>query len=156
MPNSENSPDSLGSSPDSLGWSGYSVPSTGFSGVYPGTAVNPEVPSLQLGSSGFKWVKIFTSKFWEISMAIKFQNYYGCSRSWNLLLSRANTLKIKSSQRGFVKPGSSGFLEPGSSGFQPLYHYLARDLPFHPSFTLSHTARHFPVRERRFCGDSRI
>ena len=42
-------------------------------------------------------------------MAIKFQNYYGCSRSWNLLLSRANTLKIKSSQRGFVKTRSSGF-----------------------------------------------
>ena len=81
-------------------------------------------------------------------MSIKFQNFYGCSRSWNLLSSRANTLKIKSSQRGLVKPGSSGF--------QQLYHYLARDLPFHPSFALSHTARHFPVRERRFCGDSRI
>ena len=76
-------------------------------------------------------------------MAIEFQNYYGCSRSWNLTLSRANTLKIKSSQRGFVKPGSSSFLEHGSSGFQQLYHYLARDLLFHPSFTLSHTARHF-------------
>ena len=75
-------------------------------------------------------------------MAIKFQNYYGCSRSWNLLLSPANTLKIKSSQRDFAKPGSSGF-EPGSFGFQQLYHYLARDLPFHPSFILSHTARHF-------------
>ena len=68
-------------------------------------------------------------------MAIEFQNYYGCSRSWNLLLSRANTLKIKSSQRDFVKPGSSGF--------QQLYHYLARDLLFHPLFTLSHTVRHF-------------
>ena len=42
-------------------------------------------------------------------MAIVFQNYYGCSRIWNLLLYRANTLKIKSSQRGFVKTGSSGF-----------------------------------------------
>jgi len=71
----------------------------------------------------------------KISMSIKFQNYYGCSRSWNLLLSPANTLKIKSSQRDFAKPGSSGF--------QQLYHYLARDLPFHPSFILSHTARHF-------------
>ena len=88
-------------------------------------------------------------------MDIKFQNYYGCSRSWNIPLSRANTLKIKSNQRGIVNP-EVPVLEPGSSGFQQLYHYLARDLPFHPSFTLSHTARHFPVRERRFCGDSRI
>ena len=79
----------------------------------------------------------------KIFMSIKFQNFYGCSRSWNLLSSRANTLKIKSSQRGFCETRKFRFLEPVSSGFQQLYHYLARDLLFHPLFTLSHTARHF-------------
>jgi len=44
---------------------------------------------------------------------------------------------------GFGETRKFRFLEPGSSGFQQLYHYLARDLPFHPSFILSHTARHF-------------
>ena len=51
---------------------------------------------------------------------------------------------------GFGETRKFRFLEPGSSGFQQLYHYLARDLPFHPSFTISHTARHFPVRRGDF------
>ena len=50
----------------------------------------------------------------------------------------------KSSQvRGVLWKSEVLVFEPGSSGFQQLYHYLARDLPFHPSFILSHTARHF-------------
>ena len=50
----------------------------------------------------------------------------------------------KSSQvRGVLWKSEAPVFEPGSSGFQQLYHYLARDLPFHPSFILSHTARHF-------------
>jgi hypothetical protein len=34
------------------------------------------------------------------------------------------------------------FSKPESSGFQLVYHYSARDLPFHPSFSLPLTARH--------------
>ena len=79
MPNSENSPDSLGFIPDTLGW--------------------PEYSAFLLDDLEFTQYSIKTRKF--------------------------------------------RFLEPGSSGFQQLYHYLARDLLFHPLFTLSHTVRHF-------------
>ena len=156
LPNSENSPDSLGSSPDSLGWSGYSGPSTGFSGVYPGTAVNPEVPSLQPGSSGFKWVKIFTSKILGNFHGYKVPKLLWMFKKLELTFISGKYTQNQVKSEGFGETRKFRFLEPGSSGFQQLYHYLARDLPFHPSFTLSHTARHFPVRERRFCGDSRI
>ena len=89
-------------------------------------------------------------------MAIKFQNYYGCSRSWNLLLSRANTLKIKSSQRGFVKPGSSGFWNPEVPDFNSYITIWPVTYPFTP-YSLSHILPDTStVRERRFCGDSRI
>ena len=89
-------------------------------------------------------------------MAIKFQNYYGCSRSWNLLLSRANTLKIKSSQRGFVKPGSSGFWNPEVPDFNSyitIWPVTYSFTPYSLSHILSDTST---IRERRFCGDSSI
>jgi len=70
-------------------------------------------------------------------MAIKFQNYYGCSRSWNLLLSRANTLKIKSSQRGYVKPGSSGFWNPEVPDFNNYISIWPVTYSFTP-YSLSH------------------
>jgi len=156
LPNSENSPDSLGSSPDSLGWPGYSGISPGFSGVYPGTAVNPEVPSLQPGSSGFKWVKIFTSKILGNFHGYKVPKLLWMFKKLELTFISGKYTQKSSQVRGVLWKPEVPVFKSGSSGFQQLYHYLARDLPFHPSFTLSHTARHFPVRERRFCGDSRI
>ena len=74
----------------------------------------------------------------KIFMSIKFQNYYRCSRSWNLLLSRANTLKIKSSQRGLVKPGSSGFWNPEVPDFNSYITIWPVTYPFTPH-SLSHT-----------------
>ena len=143
MANSENSPDSLGSSPDSLGWSGYSGPSTGFSGVYPGTAVNPEVPHLQPGSSGFKWVKIFTSKILRNFHGYRVPKLLWMFKKLELTFISGKYTQNQVKSEGFCETRKFRFLEPGSSGFQQLYHYLARDLPFHPLFTLSHSARHF-------------
>ena len=92
----------------------------------------------------------------KIFMSIKFQNFYGCSRSWNLLSSRANTLKIKSSQRGLVKPGSSGFWNPEVPDFNSYITIWSVTYPFTP-YSLSHILPDTStVRERRFCGDSRI
>ena len=73
----------------------------------------------------------------KIFMSIKFQNFYGCSRSWNLLSSRANTLKIKSSQRGLVKPGSSGFWNPEVPDFNNYITIWPVTYPFTPH-SLSH------------------
>ena len=95
-------------------------------------------------------------KFEKISMSIKFQNYYGCSRSWNLLLSRANTLKNQVKSEGFCENRKFRFLYPEVPDFNSYITIWPVTYPFTPH-SLSHTLLDTStVRERRFCGDSRI
>jgi len=89
-------------------------------------------------------------------MAIKFQNYYGCSRSWNLLLSRANTLKNQVKSEGFCENRMFRFLNPEVPDFNSYITIWPVTYPFTPH-SLSHILPDTStVRERRFCGDSRI
>ena len=89
-------------------------------------------------------------------MAIEFQNYYGCSRSWNLLLSRANTLKNQVKSEGFCENRKFRFLNPEVPDFNSYITIWPVTYPFTP-----HSSSHIlpdtsTVQERRFCGDSRI
>ena len=122
----------------------------------PSTAVNPEVPSLQPGSSGFKWVKIFTSKILRNFHGYKVPKLLWMFKKLELTFISGKYTQNQVKSEGLCETRKFRFLEPGSPGFQQLYQYLARDLLFHPLFTLSLLPDTSTVRERRFCGDSRI
>ena len=70
-------------------------------------------------------------------MAIKFQNYYGFSRSWNLLLSRANTLKNQVKSEGFCENRKFRFLYPEVPDFNSYITIWPVTYPFTPH-SLSH------------------
>ena len=92
----------------------------------------------------------------KISMSIKFQNYYGCSRSWNLLLSRANTLKNQDKSEGFCETRKFRFWNLEVKDFNSYITIWPVTYAFTPH-SLSHILPDTStVRERRFCGDSRI
>jgi len=59
-----------------------------------------------------------------------------------LWISKKLELTFISDKFSNIKSWPRGNVKPGSSGFQPVYHYSARDLPFHLSFSLPLTARH--------------